>query len=484
METTNQPVQAAKPVISGKLPGTWSLLKRSWAIFTQRVGVLLLVLVFGAVLSVAPAGAIGGLGLLIDLVFQNTTKLITIICILVSVPVCMYFFFLLQMALITAVSNRETGVKEAFALARAKVAPFIWVTTLMCFILMGGYLLFIIPGLILTVTLFFAVFVIVTENMTGMNALLRSRQYVKGHLFGVFIRLFDMWLISLIPNIVQKYLPVPLLGFVLSILLIPFSWIYYFQLFEDLKVLKGGEPFMPSGKTFMLAAAIFGFLLLPAGTLIVVKSGLAAKAIPLLMDKYAPKQLKDGTVVTEEMKKQAEKALTGIVSGKSPAEVQKEIEKAVQTAVAAEAGQKTTEAKPAVITQPAPETEAVKKEGKKPEPGKTSVPAAVRKPAAAETAEQTVQAAEPVRGQSCFYGKVVKSDNKPLAKAIVKIIRNNSIVEKLYTGQNGGFKTGSLVPGVYTVKVWKSGYETLLKKREIKQDKELEVNFVINKLQL
>ena len=45
---------------------------------------------------------------------------------------------------------------------------------------MGGFVFFIVPGVIFSIWLSFSVLILIVENEKGTNALVRSKEYVKG----------------------------------------------------------------------------------------------------------------------------------------------------------------------------------------------------------------------------------------------------------------------------------------------------------------
>lgn len=60
---------------------------------------------------------------------------------------------------------------------------------------MGGYLLLIIPGIILTITVGFAAIVLYKEDKHGLRAAVESGHLVKGYWWAVFGRSFLIWLL-------------------------------------------------------------------------------------------------------------------------------------------------------------------------------------------------------------------------------------------------------------------------------------------------
>ncbi|GAF97870.1 unnamed protein product, partial [marine sediment metagenome] len=226
-----------------------------------------------------PALVLCGPAFIIGIFSPNLMAGLIIVTAILSVLIGAYFLVLFQIAFLTAVVNRDIGVIESFRRAKTKVTSFLWIGILMPAIIIGGFLLLVVPGIILVVLLFFSTFILVAENVRGMNAILKSKHYVKGQFFGVLLRLFIIWLISMIVNVI------PIVGQLLSILLIPFSMIYYFLIYENLKVIKSGEVFSPTGKTGIVIIAILGFLWIPVSIFLIIKSGVIKPSTVLTFKK-------------------------------------------------------------------------------------------------------------------------------------------------------------------------------------------------------
>ena len=95
------------------------------------------------------------------------------------------------------------------------------------------------------------------EDVRGMDALLKSKEYVRGRWFGVCLRLIAIWLIS------ASVSAIPIIGQVLALFLIPFSFIYAFLVYQDLKTTRGDISFQPGRKekVSIIATGTFGYLM-------------------------------------------------------------------------------------------------------------------------------------------------------------------------------------------------------------------------------
>jgi hypothetical protein len=121
-----------------------------------------------------------------------------------------------------------------------------------------------------TVSFFAAPFIIFEERARGMDAMLKSRAYVKGHWWAVFGRMLVVMVLLIIVSVV------PFGG----IVFMPFMMVYMVLIYKELRTIKGRDvAFRPSGgaKAAWIGVAMLGFLvplaLSVAGGVSVYKSG-------------------------------------------------------------------------------------------------------------------------------------------------------------------------------------------------------------------
>ena len=242
---------------SGELAGIGDLLGRAWAIYKERMWTLIAVGCAAVFLPLVSLAIPLGLGYVIWSSVPDLKAVIMVVSLLLALAGAVWFGNWGMSAFLTAVVDEQCGVKEAFRQGRPKTLAHAWLGALTGLIVTGAYLLLAIPGVIFTVWFFFAPFVFIEEDGRGMNALLKSKEYVRGRWFGVCLRLIAIWLIlALISSI-------PIAGQVLALFLIPFGFIYTFLMYKDLKALMGDRAFQPAkrAKIGVLATGTVGYLL-------------------------------------------------------------------------------------------------------------------------------------------------------------------------------------------------------------------------------
>jgi Flp pilus assembly protein TadD len=242
---------------SGELSGIGDLLGRAWAIYKERMWTLMAVGSATVILPLVSLAVPLGLGYVMSQSMPDLKAPIMVVCLLLALAGAIWSGNWGMSAFLTAVVDEQCGVREAFRQGRPKTLAHAWLGGLTALIVTGAYLLLGIPGVIFTVWFFFAPFVFIEEDVRGMNALLKSKEYVKGRWFGVCLRLLAVWLISALIS------SIPIAGQVLALFLIPFGFIYTFLVYKDLKTLWGDTAFQPAtrAKIGVLATGTAGYVL-------------------------------------------------------------------------------------------------------------------------------------------------------------------------------------------------------------------------------
>jgi hypothetical protein len=235
------------------------LFSKTWDIFKRRsvslVALYLLTIVFFALVF----GVFFGAGYLLSTVFPDAKLLLLATSGLIGGAAGSIAMFWGLAAVICAVSDETLGIRESLEAGSKKLWSFIWIFTILSYIVTGGFLLVIIPGIIFSIWFFFSQFILAREDERGMNALLKSKEYVKGYWFDVFLRMFIIWIISAVIS------GIPFIGWILSLFFIPFAMIFSFLVYEDLKAIKGDVPYVSSSgeKLKWIGAGTLGYIVVP-----------------------------------------------------------------------------------------------------------------------------------------------------------------------------------------------------------------------------
>lgn len=105
----------------------------------------------------------------------------------------------LALKVVAAKTEEEKTLPAATQWMLRHALPLLFVYVLSGLIIGAGLLFFIIPGLVIAISLTFAQYVFVGEEKTGMSALLASHALVKGRWFAVARKIFGFIVLTLVP---------------------------------------------------------------------------------------------------------------------------------------------------------------------------------------------------------------------------------------------------------------------------------------------
>lgn len=254
----------------GGLTGIGDLFEKTWDIFKRRIGTLIVLYLFTIGLVLLPVGIFLLIAYLISLALHGGFEVLMIVGGVIGATAgliagCWGFgsFF-------CAIVDENLGIKDALEKGGQNIWAFIWLFSILGYIIPGGFLLFFIPGILFMVWFAFAVFILPNEDEKGMDAVLKSKEYVKGHWVDVFARLFVIWLVSIGVGMI------PVIGSIVSILAYPFIMIFVFLIYEDLRSVKGdvSGDFSPGDKLGWIGIATLGYLVVIVFTVAVMGAAL------------------------------------------------------------------------------------------------------------------------------------------------------------------------------------------------------------------
>lgn len=273
---------------STNFPGAIDTLKEAWSIYKSRVKTFLGVMVFPMLLVAAMAVVLASGGIFSFAVISKDFMLgKTIILILLGLVFILSMIIIHawgQIALIQAVSEsgQGIGVREAYRKSKNKIASYFWISLITGFITLGGFLLFIIPGFIFSIWFSMSLFVLVAEDQRGMDALLKSKYYIKGHAWAVLWRFFVVGLVSvlfsIIPSMIFDSINLQyvdgIVNFIFGLFFTPFLVTYTFVMYKNLKRIKSSSTFTSTRKSkiTLILVAILGYTVLPVLFLTLIRN--------------------------------------------------------------------------------------------------------------------------------------------------------------------------------------------------------------------
>ena len=237
-QTTSAPVAApvaAAPVASARyISNPFGLLSPSWQAFKLVWLQLLILGLIGVV--------IGTLANLLPGVRQassegaspSTIMLYLPLDIILSLAINSYTGWMSAKIMLAGINGRTISLGQSMPPSVISAVKFILTSFLYVLIVAGGFLLFIVPGIIWAVRYQYALPVCVEEGVFGMAAIRRSGQLTKGH----------FWEIISVPGVFVAALPlllIPILGWIAIIVFAFVVGIAGYVRYHQLKQLAAGQ---------------------------------------------------------------------------------------------------------------------------------------------------------------------------------------------------------------------------------------------------
>jgi len=226
------------------------LLKEAWAIFAKNPGTYVKIIGMNY-LSIMLIG-FSGLTIGVLLYFLTSNTILSIGLPLVTVlPVYVYvqawFSIALSNALLSDSEGKHMGAKEALKASRQFTIPAFVGQMLIGAITFGGFIFFIIPGIILSIWFSMFSYILLRENKKGLRAMMASRDYLKGYTGVVFVYFIAFGLfylaVSSLPAYIFDKMDMPALSSIYNLVsgfvLTPISILFGIGIYHELKRLQG-----------------------------------------------------------------------------------------------------------------------------------------------------------------------------------------------------------------------------------------------------
>lgn len=210
MESSFIPAKKELIDIGDMLENAWNLYRVRFKTFLAIMGlqmggvIALLVLLVGIPLLLLFARAGFNLSKL-SLSANPSTIIIFAVPITLAVTLILVLVYVSRVALLFAISDEVGGnLAQYFGRGLSLFLSYAWITFLIGIVVMLGFILMIIPGIIFWIWFAFAEFVLIKENLKGTQALSRSRELVRGRFFDVLIRIIIIVALASAINIVAS----------------------------------------------------------------------------------------------------------------------------------------------------------------------------------------------------------------------------------------------------------------------------------------
>lgn len=229
-----------------KLTSVFDLVKRSFGLYFKGenlgyfVKIILLILA-GVVLGIIPMIVFfGASGFFQEKGFESMSSTYTLL-----IMIIFWIFFMVLSAWAGAtytiaasqvVGGRIIGVRETFKVGWQRAWKYFATQFLVGFTVLGGLILFIIPGVIFGLWFSFSLLFAVVEENNVVESMKKSKELVSGYFWPILGRFTVITLIVLLMNLVLSF--IPFIGPLITMFIGPFSFLFYYLVFEDLKRVK------------------------------------------------------------------------------------------------------------------------------------------------------------------------------------------------------------------------------------------------------
>ncbi len=171
-------------------------------------------------------------------------------------------------ASLAAAVDEHHGIFESLCTGWKYLLPVLWISSLYFGIIMTASMFFLLPGLILSLSMFFGFYIMIDEDRTGLDALMASRLYVRGHWWNTFFKMLLIVLAIMALNVplglLQHFVHFPgqqiviqVLSFFISIFFLCYSVVVY----RDLKQAAGRIDPDSTCRCLWMPMALFGIML-------------------------------------------------------------------------------------------------------------------------------------------------------------------------------------------------------------------------------
>ena len=223
--------------MSTELKSFGTLFTETWELFKNRaltiLGVLLVstlvVLGLMMLITVVSVYSLGGIQAAMQQFQQGRFNMQILLVFCLVVLVVMVAGMWSQSATLAAVVDDRMSVRDALRAGWQRLWAMGWILLLAGSIVMTGFLLFMVPGIIFSISLMFALYPLYEDDLHGMDAVLASHRYVKGRWWNTLGKLLLIWLIAIVLDMI------PLVGPLLYFVFTPFLLLFLVTMYRDLK---------------------------------------------------------------------------------------------------------------------------------------------------------------------------------------------------------------------------------------------------------
>ncbi|MFA6553650.1 MAG: hypothetical protein WCT27_04445 [Patescibacteria group bacterium] len=261
------------------LPGVFELIGQAWDLFKSRITKFFVICFIAVILGGAITGVIfmaGGIGVILSLgsldIDSGMTGLIIPLLGMIGIwLVASLIFSWIQAAILIALTDDSQSIGSILGNAAKIMGSYWWITILVSFLAGGASMIFGIPGIIFSIWFSFAMYVLISENVRGLQAILKSKEYVRGYWWAVLGRNLAIGILVSIPlsliSFGLTYIKAAVISAIFDalalVLVLPFMLCYSYVVYTNLRSIKGSGMVVPQKKGGIIVTAILGWVLIP-----------------------------------------------------------------------------------------------------------------------------------------------------------------------------------------------------------------------------
>ncbi len=249
--------------MGAQLKGIGEVVTETWGLYRQRAVPILAVVLLTSLLSVflvfifilIAMFGLGGLQVLNGRLELAQSGMATVIWLLPPLLVGTVLVTWSLAAVMAVSVDEDLSVTAALRAGWRYFMPLAWVGGLYMGIVLSGLSLLLIPGLILGFSLCLCFYALLDEDLRGMDAVLASRLYMRGHWWNTFVKFLSVWLVATAVGLV------PYVGPLFSYIFTPFLLLYMVVVYRDLRDAAGEVNLYPAGRWVWGMMATAGIIL-------------------------------------------------------------------------------------------------------------------------------------------------------------------------------------------------------------------------------
>ena len=281
------------------------LIRDSWHLFDKNIKRFVSVFVVSILLVILVSGLFMIPVALATSIVKSpvVVALIVLISIIFFIVITQWFNIVLFTLIKKLGDGNYKNIKDVFADSTKLVVPGVVLSLISILSVIGGFVAFIIPGIILSIWFSFSYILLIDEGIKGVPALIKSARIIKGlsftYISHILVLVIISYVISLLGMLVASifsYFDIRFvsvgINFVTSIFSSIYMSVYMFMLYRDFRQVNpvkntDSDRKAKSGILFLIVLSLASLIFISIGVSSLIKNN--SLDIPKLMREIEPK---------------------------------------------------------------------------------------------------------------------------------------------------------------------------------------------------